>query len=138
MKRLTMLLVCATILMSACKSKKEIITQHQEITAEMQAADTTLPTWLIEKLDALNERHSEINLFEMDGQPYYAVFVKGPERSYDMNRTTIYDADGNVYLSLGGPRRPNTKETNFFEKATNKGTIWQSEIVIKKNEQHIE
>lgn len=88
--------------------------------------------WLQEKLATLNERYSEITLYEYNGERYYAVFVKGAEKSYDMNRTTIYDAMGETYLSLGGLRKKSEKEVAFFRNAVNKGVIWQSDIAKEK------
>lgn len=123
MKRIISLLLSATlcmVLMTACKSTQQVTTS------------SSYPQWLQAKMDVLNERHSEITLFEFDGQPYYAVFVKGPDKSFDMNRTTIYDANGEVYLSLGGPRKRNDKEIQFFNRAENKGVIWQSDIAREK------
>ena len=123
MKRIISLLLSATlciVLMTACKSTQQV------------ATSSSYPEWLQAKMDVLNERHSEITLFELDGQPYYAVFVKGPDKSFDMNRTTIYDANGEVYLSLGGPRKRNDKEIQFFNRAENKGVIWQSDIAREK------
>ena len=123
MKRIISLLLSATlcmVLMTACKSTQQA------------ATSSSYPQWLQAKMDVLNERHSEITLFEFDGQPYYAVFVKGPDKSFDMNRTTIYDANGEVYLSLGGPRKRNDKEIQFFNRAENKGVIWQSDIAREK------
>ncbi len=114
-------IVLVVVMTTACKSTQSATTANN------------YPDWLESKLEVLNERYSEIRLFEVEGQPYYAIFVKGPERSYDMNRTTIYDATGEVYLSLGGPRRPSEKENQFFEKAINKGVIWQSDIAKKQN-----
>ena len=124
MKRITTLLSAAMlclVLMTACKST--------------QQASTTVsyPNWLQTQMTELNDRHSEITLFEYDGAPYYAVFVKGPDKSFEMNRTTIYDANGNVHLSLGGLRKPSEKELNFFENATNKGVIWMSDIAHEKS-----
>ncbi len=116
------LLLCLAIL-SGCKSKQ-------------QMASSLLPSWLEEKTATLNERHSEITLWEFQGKNYYSVFVKGPERSYDMNRTTIYDADGNVHMSLGGPRKRSEKEMEFFHQAINKGIVWQSDVV-ERNEKSV-
>lgn len=106
-------------LASSCKSK--------------QAVASGLPAWLQEKVTTLNERYSEITRYEMDGATYYAVFVKGPEKSFDMNRTTIYDANGEVYLLLGGLRKKSDKENQFFRNAINKGVVWQSDAVKEKN-----
>lgn len=120
---LSLLVVLSTaLLMTACKSKQA-------------ATSSQYAPWLQEKLASLNERYSEVTLFEIDGQPYYSVFVKGPEKSYDMNRTTIYDANGEEYLTLGGPRRKSEKEINFFRNAENKGVIWQSDIAKEKNKE---
>ena len=124
MKRITTLLSAAMlclVLMTACKSTQQATTA------------VSYPGWLQTQMTGLNERHSEITLFELEGQPDYAVFVKGPEKSFDMNRTTIYDANGNVHLSLGGPRKPSEKELKFFENATNKGVIWMSDIAREKS-----
>lgn len=126
MKRISLLIlvaVCSILLLGSCRSKKEGVVQ--------QVTTTSFTPWLEEKLATLNERHSEITLYEMDGEHYYAIFVKGPEKSYDLNRTTIYDADGNVYLSLGGPRKQSEKEIEFFQKAQSQGVIWQSDAAIK-------
>ena len=124
MKRIITLLSAAMlclVLMTACKSTQQATTS------------VTYPEWLQLQMKVLNDRHSEITLFELDGAPYYAVFVKGPDKSFDMNRTTIYDTNGNVYLTLGGPRRPNEKELNFFQNADNKGVIWMSDIAREKS-----
>lgn len=121
MKRIIQsLLAVAILLMPACKSKENTTSQYAP--------------WLQEKFATLNERHCEITLFELDGQPYYSVFVKGSDKSYDMNRTTIYDANGEVYLTLGGMRKKSDKERNFFRNAENRGVIWQSDIAKAKNE----
>lgn len=123
MKRIISLLMSATlcvVLMTACKSSQQANSVNN------------YPDWLQAKMGVLNERHSEITLFEHEGQPYYAVFVKGPDKSYDMNRTTIYDANGEVYLTLGGLRKRNDKEIQFFNNAENKGVIWQSDIAREK------
>ena len=124
MKRITSLLttvLLCLVLMSACKSTQEV------------SAPTQHPDWLQSQMKELNDRHCEITLFEIEGVPYYAVFVKGPEKSFDMNRTIIYDAKGNIYLSLGGPRRPSEKEMNFFKNAENKGVIWMSDLAREKS-----
>lgn len=124
MKRIASLFLSAVlcmVLMTACKSTQQV------------ATSSSYPDWLQEKMGVLNERHSEITLFEYEGAPYYAVFVKGPEKSFDMNRTTIYDTNGNIYLSLGGPRKPNEKEQTFFKNAENKGVIWMSDIAREKS-----
>ncbi len=113
---LTTTLILSFAILTGCKSKQQV-------------ANSLLPSWLEEKTATLNERHCEITMWEFQGDNYYSVFVKGPERSYDMNRTTIYDADGNVYLSLGGPRKRSEKEIEFFHQAVNKGVVWQSTIV---------
>ncbi|MBR3951539.1 MAG: hypothetical protein IKJ79_06525 [Bacteroidaceae bacterium] len=123
MKRIESLLLSLAlclVLLTACKSTQQVTTSNY-------------PDWLQEKISVLNERHCEITLFDFDGDSFYAVFVKGPEKSYDMNRTTIYDANGEVYLSLGGPRKRSDKEIQFFNKAQNKGVIWQSDIAREKN-----
>ena len=117
MKRLTLLLSAAMLciaLMTACKS------------AQQTAATTAYPQWLQEKFSVLNDRYSE---------PYYSVFVKGPDKSFDMNRTTIYNANGEVFLSLGGPRKRSDKEIQFFDRAVNKGVIWQSDIAREKSKE---
>lgn len=114
------LMVVATLLMPACKSKESATTQYAP--------------WLQEKLTLLNQRHSEIRLYEWNGQPYYAIYVQGPEKSFDMNRTTIYNANGEEYITLGGPPRPNEKADEFFRNAQNKGVIWQSDIAKEKAE----
>ena len=124
----TIALMVCLVTLSGCKSKQAIATDHT----------TSMPAWLQEKTAALAERHCEITLFDVNGENYYSVFVKGPDRSYDMNRTTIYDADGNVYLSLGGPRRRTQKEIDFFSRATNKGIIWQSKIAQEKEKSIVE
>ena len=119
MKRILLLVTAAVlslVITTGCK------------TTQQATSESNYPKWLQEKMTLLNDRHSEITLFDFDGQAFYAVFVKGPDKSYDMNRTTIYDANGKTYLTLGGPRRPTQKERDFFEKATNKGVIWQSDI----------
>lgn len=106
------------LVLPACKSKQQAATPHA--------------AWLQEKMEVLNERYSEVRVYELNGATYYSIFVKGPDRSFDMNRTTIYDADGNVYLSLGGPRKRSEKELNFFRDATYKGVIWQSDVMKEK------
>lgn len=129
MKRFSSIILIAIVgilIMGSCRSKKEVA----------QQAETTIITpWLDEMLPALSERHSTITRYEMDGKPYYAVFVKGPDRSYDMNRTTIYDSEGNVYLSLGGPRQRSEKELKFFENSVSHGVIWQSDSARQANEE---
>ena len=124
----TIALMVCLVTLSGCKSKQAVATDQV----------TSMPAWLQEKTVLLAERYCEITLFDVNGENYYSVFVKGPDRSYDMNRTTIYDADGNVYLSLGGPRRRTQKEIDFFSRATNKGIIWQSEIAQEKEKRVIE
>lgn len=119
---LTLTVLLSLVLLTACKSTKQL-------------ADNSYPQWLQEKFEKLNERYSEITLFEYEGQPYYAVFVKGPEKSFDLNRTTVYDADGNVYMSLGGPRKRSSEEINFFNRSVNKGIIWQSDIAKEKSKE---
>ena len=126
MKRLTLLLSAAMLciaLMTACKS------------AQQTAATTAYPQWLQEKFSVLNDRYSEVTLFVIDNEPYYSVFVKGPDNSFDMNRTTIYNANGEVFLSLGGPRKRSDKEIQFFDRAVNKGVIWQSDIAREKSKE---
>lgn len=109
------ILITSIIAIVGCKSNQHIV-------------NDTLPLWLQEKVSILNEYHSEVIQYDMNGETYYSIFVKGPDRSYDMYRTTIYDADGNEYLSLGGLRRTSDKERDFFEHATPKGILWQSDV----------
>ncbi len=113
-------LLCIALL-AACKTK--------------QATTSQFAPWLQEKITAISDRNSSVTLYEMNGETYYAVFCEGPERSYDMNRNTIYDAEGNVYLRLGGLKKRTEKELRFFDRAINKGVIWQSEI---SKERHAE
>ena len=116
--------ICATILLTAaftgCKS------------AQQQASP--LVPWLQEKVSHVNERYSSVTLYEMNGETYYALFCKGPKNSFDMNRTTIYDAEGNVYLTLGGPRQRSEKEIAFFNNATDKGVIWLSDVAKEEQQ----
>ena len=117
MKKIALFIAYATLCMLlgiSCKSK--------------QQAATSLQPWLQEKTVTLNDKNSTITLYELDGKQYYGVFCQGPEKSYDMNRTVIYDAEGNQYLVLGGLRKKSEKEMQFFQNAENKGIIWQSDI----------
>lgn len=114
------LMVVATLLIPACKSKENATKQYAP--------------WLQEKMTVLNDRHSEIRLYDWDGKTYYAIYVQGPEKSFDMNRTTIYDANGEEYITLGGPPRKNEKVDEFFRNAEMKGVIWQSDAAKEKSE----
>lgn len=120
MKRIA--IIATTLLciffMTGCKTAQKSVTDNE-----------MMPAWLQEKLPVLNERFSTITLWEMNGESYYSVFVKGPERSYDMNRTTIYQSNGEVYFTTGGLRKMDETEANFNTHARNKGVIWQSDVV---------
>lgn len=115
--------LCATLLV-ACKSK-----QH---------AATSLPIWLQENASSLNQRYSVITLYEYEGENYYAVFCRGPRQSFDMNRTTIYDSNGNIYMTLGGLKKKTEQEMQFFRKATDKGVIWKSEVARQEGQENPE
>ena len=120
MKRIAIIattLLCI-LFMAGCKTTQKSVADNE-----------SMPAWLQEKLPTLNERFSTITLVEMDGESYYRVFVKGPERSYDMDRTTIYRANGDVYFTTGGLRKMNETEAYFNANARNKGVIWKSDIV---------
>lgn len=114
------LAVLSIALLTACKSTRQ------------QA--TALVPWLQEKVSHVNDRYSTVTLYQLNGKPYYALFCKGPKKSFDMNRTTIYDAEGNEYLTLGGPRQKSEKETAFFKDAVEQGVIWQSDVAKKEQD----
>lgn len=107
-------------LLTACKSTRQ------------QA--TALVPWLQEKVSHVNDRYSIVTLYQLNGKPYYALFCKGPKKSFDMNRTTIYDTEGNEYLTLGGPRQKSEKEIAFFKDAIEQGVIWQSDVAKKEQD----
>ncbi len=113
-------IICLLMLIPACKSKKQ---------------EATFAPWLQEKIEHINDRYSTVTLYEFEGKLYYAVFCEGPKKSFDMNRTTIYDAAGEVYLTLGGLRKRTDKEYHFFENATDKGVIWQSDMARQRNQE---
>lgn len=125
MKRITLIatLLLSLLLMTGCKTTQATTDNNQ------------MPEWLQEKLPTLNERFSTITLLEMDGEEYYRVFVKGPERSYDMNRATIYKANGEVHFTTGGLRKMDHTEAYFNANAKDKGIIWKSAIVIAQEKE---
>lgn len=124
MKRHHLLSLCIAVLLStlflACKSK--------------QQAATSLPSWLQEQVSTLDQRYSVITLYELDGECYYSLFCRGPRQSFDMNRTTIYDASGNVYMTLGGLKKKTEQEAYFFRNAIDKGVIWKSEAARQEDQ----
>lgn len=98
-----------------------------------QGQTSALVPWLQEKVSQVNDRYSTVTVYEMGDKPYYALFCRGPKNSFDMNRTTIYDAEGNVYLSLGGLRQRSEKELSFFRDAKEKGVIWRSDVAKEED-----
>ena len=115
------LAVLCSVWLTACKSK--------------QQASSSLTPWLQESVATLNDRYSVIPLYELDGESYYAVFCRGPRLSFDMNRTTIYDADGNVYMTLGGMKKRTGREEYFFNNAIDKGVIWKSDVARQEEQE---
>ena len=112
--------LCA-ILLTACKRKQQTV--------------TALPSWLQEQVVSLDQRYSVITLYELDGESYYALFCRGPRQSFDMNRTTIYDANGNIYMTLGGLKKKTEQEAYFFTNAIDKGIIWKSETARQEDQE---
>lgn len=123
MKRLISWIVAITFiatLLTACKTGQ-------------QTTSNALPAWLQEKTTSLSEVYSSITLFEYQGENYYSVFVKGPNRSYDMNRATIYKSNGEVYFTTGGLKKQSEEEQQFYSQATSKGIVWQSPLAAQDN-----
>ena len=56
----------------------------------------------------------------------------------NMNRTTIYDSNGNIYMTLGGLKKKTEQEMQFFRKATDKGVIWKSEVARQEEQENPE
>ena len=128
MKQLTSWIVAIALtatLLSGCKTSQ-------------QSASNTLPAWLQEKTATLSEVHSSITLFEYQGENYYSVFVKGPNRSYDMNRATIYKSNGEVYFTTGGLKKQSEQEQQFYNQAISKGIIWQSPLATQHAQENKE
>ena len=118
----TGIILIVSLLLAGCKSYDHITKNPRKDNPVDKIG------WLKEITEELKDRDSSVTLWELDGKTYYGVNVKGPEKSYDMDRTTIYAADGSVYLVYGGLMAPPLREkaNAFKNKAVYRGVIWES------------